>query len=69
MTMKRMNQLIKNISKLIIPRFILNYVMESLKITLKKTQVWGVKSYPIETKESNAIAQLSSHRDEDLKAY
>ncbi|MDM5431034.1 helix-turn-helix domain-containing protein [Bacillus mycoides] len=27
----------------------------------------GVKSYPIETKESNAIAQLSSHRDEDLK--
>ncbi|MBF7150763.1 helix-turn-helix domain-containing protein [Bacillus toyonensis] len=27
----------------------------------------GVKSYPIETKESKAIAQLSSHRDEDLK--
>ncbi|MEN1938716.1 helix-turn-helix transcriptional regulator [Paenibacillus sp. 102] len=27
----------------------------------------GVKSYPIETKDSNAIAQLSSHRDEDLK--
>lgn len=27
----------------------------------------GVKSYPIETKESNAIAQLSSHKDEDLK--
>ncbi|PHA85745.1 helix-turn-helix domain-containing protein [Bacillus pseudomycoides] len=27
----------------------------------------GVKSYPIETKESNVIAQLSSHRDEDLK--
>lgn len=27
----------------------------------------GVKSYPIETKESNAIVQLSSHKDEDLK--
>ncbi|MDT3494638.1 helix-turn-helix transcriptional regulator [Bacillus toyonensis] len=27
----------------------------------------GLKSYPIETKESSVIAQLSSHRDEDLK--
>ncbi|MFD0768981.1 helix-turn-helix domain-containing protein [Bacillus sp. CGMCC 1.60114] len=27
----------------------------------------GIKSYPLETKDSNAVAQLSSHRDEDLK--
>ncbi|PEZ01831.1 hypothetical protein CN326_20765 [Bacillus sp. AFS018417] len=31
------------------------------------TSNMGIKSYPLETKDSNAVAQLSSHRDEDLK--
>ncbi|MGF9815538.1 XRE family transcriptional regulator [Bacillus toyonensis] len=37
------------------------------KNNFEDDSIVGVKSYPIETKESSVIAQLSSHRDEDLK--
>lgn len=41
-----------------------NHEMKSIS---SEDEEMKIKSYPIETKDSNGLAQLSSHKDEDLR--